>query len=428
MELTLKSYPVESLAFGSPTRLDGRTLIIEREALTRRLAAEPAFRAVGVELAQPGESVRIIHALDIVEPRAKPAGPAVIFPGFLGVPRTVGSGVTHRLAGVAVVPTSPIAWEADGISVKEALIDMAGPGAAYSPFARTHNIVLTFDLVPDLDFRGYDQAIRLAALRTAEFLASATLELRAPSEEIFRLDPPRAKLPRVAYVDTLMTEGAVHNTFVYGEVVSGLPALLHPNELMDGAIVNGNHHIACERNPTYFQQDNPVVRAMYRRHGVDLDFVGVIAVKTQHTSYEEKERAASATAALARRLGLDGVVVSHDTAGHAMVNLMLICQRCEEAGVRTVLILNELCGADGSDWGLVHVVPEADAMVSAGNKDEIIQLPVVERIVGGDRLIDWQGYEDRVFVSAREAFPTALRRMYAGLTQVGAMTLTAQAC
>lgn len=427
MELTLKSHPVESLAFGSPTRLDGCTLIIDREALIRRLASEPAFRSLGVELAQPGESVRIIHALDVVEPRAKPPGPATMFPGFLGVPRTVGSGVTHRLTGVAVVPTSPIAWEADGISVKEAIIDMAGPGAAYSPFSRTRNVVLAFDLVPDLDFRAYDQAIRLATLRTAEHLASVAFDVRPAAEQVFRLAPPRTKLPRVAYVDTLMTEGAVHNTFVYGEVVSGMPALLHPNELMDGAIVNGNHHIACDRNPTYFQQDNPVVQAMVRRHGADLDCVGVIAVKTQHTSYEEKERVASATAALARRLGLDGVVVSHDTAGHAMVNLMLICQRCEEAGVRTVLILNELCGADGSDWGLVHIVPEANAIISTGNKDEIIQLPAVERVLGGERLIDWQGYEDRVFVSAREAFPTALRRMYAGLTQVGAMALTARA-
>lgn len=427
MHLRLRTYPVERLAFGSSTRLAGSTLFINREELIGRLAGDPAFHSVGVELAHPGESVRIIHALDVVEPRAKPPGTPPIFPGFLGAPRTAGWGQTHRLAGVAVVPTSPVAWDEDGISVKEAIIDMSGPGAAYSPFAHTSNVVLTFELAADVDFRVWDRGIRLATLRTAQYLAAPTLALTPAREEYFTLAPPCQRLPRVAYVDTLMTEGAVHSTFVYGEVVSGLPALLHPNELMDGAIVNGNHHIACERNPTYFQQSNPVVEAMYRRHGRDLDFVGVIAVKTQHVSYEDKERAASATAALAQRVGLDGVVVSHDTAGHAMVNLMLICQRCEEAGVRTVLIVNELAGEDGTDWGLVHVVPEATAIVSAGNKDQIVALPAMDRLVGGERLIDWQGYEDRVGGSARDAFPTALRRLYGAATQVGAGTLTARA-
>src|SRR5262245_21325489 len=102
MELTVRSFPVTSLRFGSVTCLEGTTLVIERESLTRLLSSDPAFQAVGVELARPGESVRIIHALDVVEPRVKPADRTVAFPGLLGPPRTVGAGVTHRLAGAAV--------------------------------------------------------------------------------------------------------------------------------------------------------------------------------------------------------------------------------------------------------------------------------------------------------------------------------------
>jgi hypothetical protein len=52
----------------------------------------------------------------------------------------------------------------------------------------------------------------------------------------------------------------------------------------------------------------------------------------------------------------------------------------------------------------------------------------MERLIGGERLIDWQGYEDRIGVSARDAFPTALRRLYGAAMQVGAGTLTARAC
>lgn len=208
MELRLASYPVERLAFGRATRLDGSTLVIDRDDLVAHLGADPAFRSVGVELAHPGEPVRIVHALDVVEPRAKPPGAAAIFPGFLGAPRTGGSGRTHRLAGVAVVPTSPVAWDEDGISVKEAIVDMSGPGAAYSPFARTANVVLTFDLVPDAGFRVWDHGIRLATLRTAEYLARTTLALPPPREDVFTLAAPRRPLPRVAYVDTLMTANA----------------------------------------------------------------------------------------------------------------------------------------------------------------------------------------------------------------------------
>jgi glycine reductase len=133
MELRLRTYSVDRVVFGATTRLDGSTIVVDRDALIRQVGEDPAFRSVGIELAHPGESVRIVHALDVVEPRAKPPGGARVFPGFLGAPRTVGAGVTHRLGGVAVVPTSPIAWDEDGISVKEAVIDMSGPGAPYSP-------------------------------------------------------------------------------------------------------------------------------------------------------------------------------------------------------------------------------------------------------------------------------------------------------
>lgn len=425
VELELGTFVVRDVVFGRRTALDGTTLIVCREELEEMLQADPAFTAARVELARPGERVRIIHALDVVEPRTKVGGSGTVFPGFLGPPRTCGWGRTHRLEGMAVVETSPLAWEEDGISVKEAIIDMAGPAVPYSPFSRTLNVVLTFELTPGLDHRAYDGAIRMAGLRAAAYLAEATRDRSPARVDTLRLDPAPG-LPRIVHVDTLMTEGAIHKTFVYGEVVGGLPTLMHPNELRDGAIVCGNHHIACERNPTYFQQANPVVEALHQRHGRELDFRGVIIAKTQHVSLAEKERVASYTAALAKNLGAQGAIITHDTAGHAALNLMLTCQRCEELGIATVVMANELCGADGGDWGLVYVVPEARAMVSTGNKDELIELPPVERVIGGDRLIDWQGYEDQVSVPPTEAFRTPLRRIYGAAMQVGAGCLTAR--
>jgi sarcosine reductase len=153
----------------------------------------------------------------------------------------------------------------------------------------------------------------------------------------------------------------------------------------------------------------------------------VTVAATPQTSLADKERAASQTAKLAQGLGADGVVVTHDTAGHAAVNLMLTCQRCEQLGIRTVLLVNELNGPEGSDFGLVFAVPEADAMVSTGNKDEIIRLAPASTVVGGEAIWEWRGYDDPVDGDVRGGFRTALRRLYCSTTQLGAQTLTAAA-
>jgi len=54
---------------------------------------DPRIIGVEVEIARPGESVRIVHCLDAVEPRTK-IGEATVFPGFLGGMETVGTGET----------------------------------------------------------------------------------------------------------------------------------------------------------------------------------------------------------------------------------------------------------------------------------------------------------------------------------------------
>src|SRR5579883_298017 len=98
------------------------------------------FADVAIEVARPGEAVRLIHVVDAAEPRYKPDGPTD-FPGFVGPQRTVGEGRTNRLAGLAVVSVGdavagePTYW-------REALIDMSGPGADATVFGGTLNLVL----------------------------------------------------------------------------------------------------------------------------------------------------------------------------------------------------------------------------------------------------------------------------------------------
>ena len=165
MELELVSFRVRDVAFGDRTALAGGILSVDRRALTEHLLEDPNLADVNVEIVRPGDSTRVIHILDSVEPRIKVSG-GPDFPGLLGRPDLVGSGRTHRLEGVAILGTGNIPGAADSQGLKEAIVDMAGPGARYHPFGRTVNVVL------ELAVRG--------GLATTEAVASCRRAARCP--------------------------------------------------------------------------------------------------------------------------------------------------------------------------------------------------------------------------------------------------------
>jgi DNA helicase-2/ATP-dependent DNA helicase PcrA len=85
--------------------------LLDREELLALVRADPHLSYVDLALAHPGESVRIVNLTDAVEPRVKVGRPGVVYPGVCGRPiTTVGQGSTHRLAGVGVVESAPIAF------------------------------------------------------------------------------------------------------------------------------------------------------------------------------------------------------------------------------------------------------------------------------------------------------------------------------
>src|SRR6266850_7477259 len=141
MRLEVGSLHVRDVEVRGKTELRDHTLAVDAEELRALVLEDPHFTDVRVRVVKPGESVRIIHALDIVEPRWKVTGPGGVFPGFVSPAITVGEGRTHRLAGVAVVEVgAPVPGESTVF--RERIIDMAGPGAELSPFAQTLNVVL----------------------------------------------------------------------------------------------------------------------------------------------------------------------------------------------------------------------------------------------------------------------------------------------
>ena len=426
MQLEIGGFGVKDVRLGPRTAFDRGILTIDRDHLTGHLLEDPDLGEVRLEIARPGDSTRIIHILDAVEPRLKISGGGD-FPGFLTRPTPVGSGLTHRLEGVTVVATGTLSGAADSQGLKESMVDMSGPAARYNPVSGSFNVVLELTARKGASAVEAAAASRKAALRTAVYLAAPTRGLTPERRETFALAQADPTLPRVAYVMPAMSEGEIHTTFFYGRSVQSLPALVHPNEVLDGALVSADYWIACHRTPTYLYQNEPVIRSLFARHGKDLDFVGVLLCRCLITSQDEKLRQASQTAKVARMLGIRGAVITMSNGGHAYLDQMLLCQQLEQAGIATVLGVDEYSDADGSDFPLVTYVPEATAIVSMGNQEELIDCPAVGTVLGGREFLAGNSYEKAFAQRPGEALSVALRQVYCSTNQLGWSTLRGRA-
>jgi sarcosine reductase len=315
MRLELASFPVEEVAFGDATCLDGARLLISRDELARAVA-HPAISGVDAELTRPGESVRVTQVSDVVEPRVKVSGGGDVFPGLLGPVEGVGAGRTHRLAGLAVMVCGEVPWlGASGLFVpRDNFVDTGGPGAEFTPYSQTSNLVLQLSFVDGLSHEDYQRAVVLAGLRAAHLLATSTSnQALTPASMVVRdiSTSNSSDLPRVVYAYQVQSQGVFMRSYLYGRSLDELlPTLVHPNELADGALVAGGLGGGAVKLTTWLHQNNPLVDGLYARHGVEWDFGGVILHRGHYYQYEDKQRVALQVARAAQVLRADGVVFS----------------------------------------------------------------------------------------------------------------------
>lgn len=420
MKLELASYKVEGLRLGERTKLENRVLTVSASEITAMVQENENIAEASVAVAVPGESTRIIHVADAVEPRFKLGTGAVTFPGMLGAPELAGTGRTNRLIGIIVLATVdlPPGVNNDG-GLKEALIDMSGPGSPYCPFAQTLNLVVHFKMKPGVALPELAASWRRATLKVAQLLAAVTRELPADVVETFELEVPAQPLPRVVYVLPSMIRGDQHSTFWYGASITTTPTLAHPNEVLDSAMVSGDYFISSHRFPTYYYQNDPIIRELYQRHGQDINFVGVLLCMCLIPGEAEKYRQAVQIAKMARMLAADGAVVTVSTGGHTYADQMLICQELEQSGIKTVLGVDEYCGEDGKGFPLVTYVPEAVAIVSTGNQESCIELPAVDRVLGGSEYLPGTTFDDGYRPAPAEPIKIILRDLYVATCQNG---------
>jgi sarcosine reductase len=368
-----------------------------------------------VEIVRPGEPVRVTHVLDAVEPRIRPDGRAA-FP----TEPPAGEGRTHRLDGVVILSCLDFAAEERPLHEQESIVDLAGPGAAYTPFADETCVAVTFHAPDGARNEEVEAAARMQTLALAERLASATLEAEPQHVESFELRGVDGDLPRVAALIQLSDLGPLYYQFVYGTPAgeAGLPRVIDPAELLDGAVASGEYHWAAMRNPTLFFQRNSLVRSLYREHGQRVNLVGVVLMRGYEQSADDKQRAAQAAAERALEVGADGVIITTDAGGNSHTDVMLTCRACEQAGIRTTVVLAEETDPESTRPILTDWVPEADSIVSTGNVEELVEEWTPERVLGGDTLLDG--------TDAVNAGPIPVRNYLGAANQMGQLALGAR--
>ena len=417
MRLELHWSQVETFTAGTITRLVGKALNVNLDELRALLEADVRLQLVRLDLTAPGDSCRIGRVVDVLAPRAKVDG-GEDFPGVLGQLRRAGSGRTRALTGVAVVVTDQQLENPGSL----ALIDMSGPAAALTAFAHTHNMVISAWPAPGVGRSEYLGAIRLAGLKAAVYLAQAAGDVEADAVEVFDLPAPMRvpvtlqHLPRVAYVFQIHSHQrptGIDEGILYGDPVRRmLPTVVHPNEILDGAIVRG---FMGRHATTYAIQNHPVVRALYAQHGHTLWFAGVVLTVAQATEPERVRSACLAAGLVAHVLGADGALFTKIGGGAPHVDMAQAAAQCEALGVKTTLIVEDM-STDGSQEGmLLFNFPGLDALVNVGSGQERVMLPAMESVIGADDMTS----------TLQSALQTSYGLICGAIEQVGASRLMA---
>ena len=387
MRLEMAEFPVRRIRLGGAYRYQDGILEVDGDDLAGLVLQDPRIEQANLDVVTPGESVRVTGIRDVVEPRAKFGGAAQVFPGVLGPVTPVGSGVTHRLSGMAVLATA--AYEGTvraGTGVqRSAILDMWGRGADASRFSSLAHLVLIMELREGLGELEAHNAIQIAEFTVACKLAETTEGLAPARNGVYEVNGG-ARRPRVVLIQGCITQGQQPHSGIgyYGlPIRESLPTAIHPNELLDGAVTPNTTRGIGYYPTSWDWQNHPLAMGLYREQAAGkVSFAGMILERISYETHQAKEVVAHNAAQLARSLRANAALITWTGSGNAFVEVMLTIRACERLGIKTVLVTYEYGGKDGVDSPLLFYAGEANAVVSTGSRDRWIDLPAPEKVVG----------------------------------------------
>ena len=386
MKLQIESIDIGDIQVGSKTSVSDHLLHLDPRELEGLIVKDERISSVEINLVYPGDQVRIVNVVDVIQPRCKVDPEGEDFPGWLGNLAMAGKGKTRSLRGLSVVLSNSLSKRP-----YSSLIDMFGIGSEMSRYGSMRNISVHPLPSEDVDERDFENAVKLAGLKTAVYLARAAEGQPADEVELYELDIPnllegkKTDLPRVVYYHMLHTPQhdyqAIGDPIFYGATVTNLlPTIIHPNEILDGGVVNTHTVRAIE---TYALQNHAIIKDLYKRHKRELIFSGVIA-GVASVEPVQRQRMSMMVAKLASNvLGADGVILNKVHGGMPHVDLGMAAEECEKVGVKTTLLIDVWQSIGSLSDAVLFSSESLDAIINCGNTVEKIRLRRPATILGG---------------------------------------------
>jgi glycine reductase complex component B subunit alpha and beta len=387
MRLEIESIDISDVKLGEKTRVDNNIIYINLKELEEMILLDKRICRVSINIVNPGDSCRIVNVVDVIQPRCKIDREGEDFPGYLGKITTAGQGKTRSLNGIAVVLSNSVSKRP-----YSSLIDMAGKGAELSMYSKMKLMSVHPLPLKDTEERDFEMAVKLAGLKTAVYLARAAEGQGIDQKESYELDmasvQAKAKssiLPKVAYYYQLHTPQhdyqMIGDPILYGTSVTGLlPTVIHPNEVLDGAIVNTHTLRGLE---TYAIQNHAVIKELYKHHGKDLLFTGVVVGVASVDPVQRQRMCMMASNLIANVLGADGAILTKVHGGMPHIDLSQVGEASEVLGVKTTLFVELFQNLGTLSEAMIFSGDSLNAIINCGNSLEKIQLHRLDKILGG---------------------------------------------
>ncbi|MCR6544571.1 glycine/sarcosine/betaine reductase component B subunit [Dehalobacterium formicoaceticum] len=396
MRLVIESIDINDVQEGLKTCAQEGVLQINFKELEELILKDARIKSVDINLACPGDKTRILNVQDVIQPRCKVDKEDADFPGFIGKMQIAGSGKTRSLRGTAVVVCNPSTNRAES-----GLLDMSGPVAELSPYGKMKNLVVAPYVAEGVGERDFEDAVKNAGYKAAVYMAQAAEGLTVNEVEVFESDLTecaKSDLPRVAlYYQTYSPQFdylAVSDKVVYGNNISfNMPIVVHPNEVLDGGFVGWN---ALKGIDSYCIQNHGVIKELYKHHGKDLNFVGVVAA-TANMDADSRNRGASMSAHLIKNiLGADAAIIQKILGGMPHIDISTTGIECEKLGIKTCVYTTPLTSTGTLGDTILFNDELLDLITISGNQFEKTKIHFqAEKFLGGaaDTRLYSQGIE-----------------------------------
>jgi sarcosine reductase len=386
MRLEIDSIDIEDIQTGPKTYAQDRVLYINPKEVEELILKDKRIRSVDINLVYPGDRVRVINLNDVIQPRCKIDQDNADFPGWLGKLTIAGQGRTRSLRGISIIISNPCTKRE-----YSALLDMSGIGARISKYSRMKHICIAPTVSEDTEVLDLENAVKLAGLKTAVYLARAAEGHAVDEVEVYDLDIPnlemKSDLPRVAHYYQMYAPQrdfykGISDPVFYGTGVSNiLPTIIHPNEVLDGGVINMHTIYGLD---TYSIQNHALIKELYERHGKELIFTGVVVGVADIDPVQRQRKAMMAASLASNVLRVDGVILTKVLGGLTQADLGIVADEFEKIGVKTTLFVDMLYSVGSLSEQTIYLSDSLNAAINFGQSLERISLPLkANKILGG---------------------------------------------